>query len=135
MDENITYPVFIGNTSDGKIRLTFPAFDNMETEIEKSESIVTAAQEVIALQLKDLEDNGKPWPDPRDIVVKPDDQPGSTLVYVNVWMPYHRTLVRTIYVRKNLTIPAWLDELAKASNINFSEALTDALKERLGVGL
>lgn len=34
-------------------------------------------------------------------------------------------------VKKTLTIPNWLDELAKESNINFSKVLQDALKELL----
>ena len=32
-------------------------------------------------------------------------------------------------VRKNLTIPAWLNTRAEAKNINFSQVLQDALEE------
>jgi len=37
-------------------------------------------------------------------------------------------------VRKNLTIPAWLNTAAEARNTNFSAVLQDALLEKLGIG-
>ncbi len=36
-------------------------------------------------------------------------------------------------VRKNLTIPQWLNTKAEALNINFSQVLQEALKEKLGI--
>ena len=36
-------------------------------------------------------------------------------------------------VRKNTSIPEWLNILAEKENINFSQTLTDALKQKLGV--
>jgi post-segregation antitoxin (ccd killing protein) len=35
-------------------------------------------------------------------------------------------------VRKNLTLPSWLNERAEKAGINFSKALQDTLKEQLG---
>lgn len=37
-------------------------------------------------------------------------------------------------VKKTLTIPAWLNKAALEQNINFSQVLQDALKEKLSVG-
>lgn len=37
-------------------------------------------------------------------------------------------------VKKTLTIPAWLNTAALERNINFSQVLQDALKERLRIG-
>lgn len=36
-------------------------------------------------------------------------------------------------VRKNLTIPAWLDTMASRKNINFSSVLQKALVKELGI--
>jgi len=55
------------------------------------------------------------------------------LAYINVWMPYHRTKIKEVYVKKTLTIPVWLDMLAKENNINFSATLVKGLKEELGL--
>ena len=130
--ENATYPVIIEEVS-GRTIMSFPDFD-IVSDVEKDKDCIKAAQEIIALCLVHSEDNGEQWPVPLSND-KFDLKPGQRLVYVNVWMPYHRTLVKTVYTRKNLTIPTWLNELAKESDVNFSEVLTEALKERLGVGL
>ena len=37
------------------------------------------------------------------------------------------------YVRKNITIPSWLNNLAMKENINFSQTMQEALKEKLGL--
>ena len=36
-------------------------------------------------------------------------------------------------IRKNVTIPAWLNELAEASNVNFSNVLQNALIKQLNL--
>ena len=36
-------------------------------------------------------------------------------------------------IKKTLTIPEWLNHLAEKNNINFSQVLQEALKERLGI--
>ena len=36
-------------------------------------------------------------------------------------------------IKKTLTIPAWLNYLSEKNNINFSQVLQEALKERLGI--
>ena len=62
-----------------------------------------------------------------------DLEDGQKLVYVNLWMPYHRSTIKETYVKKTLTIPAWLDILAKQQNVNFSAVLVAGLKEVLGL--
>lgn len=36
-------------------------------------------------------------------------------------------------VKKTLSIPAWLNEVAEAAHLNFSKVLQDALKEKLDI--
>ena len=58
---------------------------------------------------------------------------GEKLVYVHLWMPYFRQIQKVIYVKKTLTIPKWLDEMAKEKNVNFSAILVKGLKAELGI--
>ena len=37
-------------------------------------------------------------------------------------------------VRKNVSIPSWLNEMAKNQNLNFSQILQSALKQELKIG-
>ena len=45
----------------------------------------------------------------------------------------YRRLHNNKSVKKTLTIPEWMNELAVSMNINFSQLLQDALAVRLGV--
>ena len=57
----------------------------------------------------------------------------NDVIYIHVWLPYFRNATKEIYVKKNVTIPQWLDLLAKESNINYSAALVKGIKQELGI--
>lgn len=132
MKDNYTFPVVFDYSDDEWIQIIFPCFDNQCTEVEKEENPVTAAQDWLALNIIDCEQSKTGVPSEK----LPDDfilEQNQHLVYVNIWMPFHRSSVKVTYTKKTLTIPSWLDILAKQNNINFSELLTQALKEKLNL--
>ena len=53
--------------------------------------------------------------------------------YIHIWMPYFRNNIKEIYVKKTVTIPQWLDILAKGKKVNFSAAMVRGIKEELGI--
>lgn len=63
----------------------------------------------------------------------PEAVPPAELVYLHIWLPYFRSDMREVYVKKSVTIPQWLDVLAKKSGLNFSAALVRGIKEELGI--
>ena len=132
MKDNYTFPVVFDYRDDEWIQIIFPCFDNQCTEVEKEEDPVTAAQDWLALNIIDCEQSKTGVPSeelPDDFILEQNQH----LVYVNIWMPFHRSSVKVTYTKKTLTIPSWLDILAKQNNINFSELLTQALKEKLNL--
>jgi len=57
---------------------------------------------------------------------------GEKLFYITVDLgAFRREFSRTI--RKNVTIPEYLNDMAKSQKINVSQVLTNALKNELGV--
>lgn len=129
MKENYVYPVIL-KKEEGVYMVTFPDFPGHMTYGETEQEAIVAAQEVLALCISDNEDLGQENPEPvkqEDIVL----EAGSKLVYVHLWMPYFRQVQKVVYVKKTLTIPKWLDEMAKAKNINFSGVLVKGLKAEL----
>jgi len=57
----------------------------------------------------------------------------SSLVSVDI-KEYEKYLAaKSKAVRKNVTIPEWLAEIADKGHINYSSVLQDALREKLGV--
>lgn len=57
----------------------------------------------------------------------------GTITFVDVDVEAHRALVRNVFVKKNCTLPYWLERKAEAAGVNFSQVLQEALKERLNI--
>ncbi|CAI3347079.1 type II toxin-antitoxin system HicB family antitoxin [Enterococcus cecorum] len=67
---------------------------------------------------------------PKDIHLKSDE---DFVVMISLDLNEYRRKNHAKIVRKNTSIPEWLNILAEKENINFSQTLTDALKQKLGV--
>ena len=94
-------------------------------EEETREDVIKSAQASLALQILDYVDNRKELPAPSEC--------NENVVYIHVWLPYFKNITKEIYVKKNVTIPQWLDILAKESKINFSAILVKGIKAELGI--
>lgn len=57
----------------------------------------------------------------------------QAVVLIKTWMPLIREKAISGPVNKTLTIPLWLDKIAKEQNVNDSQILQAALKEQLGI--
>jgi len=53
----------------------------------------------------------------------------------NITKPQDADFVTLIKTDKNVTLPAWLAEAAENANLNFSQELQNALKQRLQIAL
>ncbi len=73
--------------------------------------------------LTELEE-GNDYPKPSDHVIVPE---GSFSNYLVLDMDDYSERYGSKSVRKNITIPAWLNTYGEKNNINFSKVLTDAL--------
>ena len=124
MRENYIYPAKFERTGD-VIEVSFLDFPHMKTYGENPDEAITAAQEILALQIIDCERKNRPLPEPTEGV--------RGAVYVHVWLPYFQSKTKEIYVRKSVTIPQWLDQLAKGKDINFSGVLAKGIKKELGI--
>ena len=77
--------------------------------------------------LDEMED-GNPIPPASNVEdVQADERPGGFVNLIVLDMDAYAEKYGEKAVRKNLTIPAWLDTYAEANNINFSRVLQDAL--------
>lgn len=131
MKENYTYPVVL-KSEGNKVIISFPDFPDHMTEAETEDKAIFAAQEVLALCIYDNEEKGISNPVPSNSIGITQDS-NTKLVFVNIWMPYYRQIQKIVYVKKTLSIPQWLDNMAKAKNVNFSAILVKGLKSELGL--
>ncbi len=125
MKENYFYPARI-DFIDGKHQVHFIDFPNMILAEESTkEDAIVEAQRGLALVIFDYENSGKELPEP--------DESETDVIYIHVWLPYYRNLVKEIYVKKNVTIPSNLDMDAKEKKLSYSAALVNQLKRELGI--
>lgn len=78
-----------------------------------------------------LEDEGEPIPEPTP--VEKIDSHGGCLALVDVDTVKYRIATDVRSVRKNVSMPAWMAELADRRGINCSQLLQEALRSRLNV--
>lgn len=130
---NLTYPALI-TYEDNVFYIGFPDFEKefYNTYGDTFEESVEMGKEYLVLLLEELENEKKEFPIPSKIKkVKELLEDNQELVYINLNYEYEKSLVKIAYVKKTLTIPSYLDILAKNKNINFSQVLQEALKEKL----
>ena len=86
----------------------------------------------MGLHLFGMEEDNETIPTPTDIKdIKLEDN--QSIVLIEVYMPIIREAINNQSVKKTLTIPRWLNNLAEKNNINFSQLLQSALKDILNV--
>ena len=138
------YPVVLTETNDKKTSylVYVPDFDT-QTQGKDLADAIFMAEDVISLAGITLADDKKPIPKPSkaydiDIACSPwHGEKGiisETVTLVPVDFDVYRMKMRNLSVRRNVTLPAWLDEEASKSGINVSAVLQEALKERLQLG-
>ena len=125
------YPAIFDYSDDG-ISVEFPDLPGCYTCGNNDEEALRMAKEAMALHLYGLEEEGCPIPEPTP-AGKLKVEPNQVIVLVEVWMPPFRDEMEQRAVKKTLTIPKWLDDLAQEHKVNFSHILQKALKQYLGI--
>lgn len=87
------------------------------------------ARDAIGLIGIDMEDDGKELPKPDITKLRPNKDDIVTLVDVD--FTEYRKRVDNRSVKKNCTIPYWLNVEAEKAGINFSKVLQEALQFKL----
>ena len=121
------YPVILSKNEDGYF-VTIPDFD-INTEANSLEEAIFMARDAIGINGIELEDEGKCLPEPFSEKYEKEDGDIETLVDVD-FIAYRRKHDNRT-VKKNCTIPYYLNAEAEKAGINFSRLLQEALKQKL----
>lgn len=123
-----SYPIVLTPGVDG-YSVYIPDFDTGTQGKDLTEAI-EMARDAIGLMGIDMEDDRKALPVPSDISeVRKSDADIVTLVDVDFTEYRLKNDMRA--VRKNCTLPSWLNYRAEAAGINFSQVLQNALMKEL----
>lgn len=125
------YPILLTETDEGGYLVYVPDLRINTTGTSVSNAL-EMAKDAIELCGVGYEDEGLPVPIPSELsAVKA--KKGEIVLAVNVDFEAYRRILDNRSVKKNCTIPSWLNERAEKANINFSASLQRALKEDLGI--
>ena len=91
------------------------------------------ARDAIGLMSIDYQDEKKEIPVPNSVEF--DETDFDVKTFVDIDLEEYRKRLENKSVKKNCTIPYWLNERAEVEGINFSRVLQEALAEKLGVSL
>lgn len=122
------YPVIITKDKDFFVA-SIPDFET-GTQGESLAEAIEMARDAIGMCGCYMQDEKKDIPLPTDIgnVTK---EASDILTLVDVDFDEYRKKHEMRTVRKNVTIPSWLNEEAESANINFSALLQKAIKAEL----
>lgn len=117
MKDFYTFPAIFHVANDG-ISITFPDLPGCLPCADTMEEAFAHAKEALQLHLYGMEEDEEVIPEASPIA---NIHPGTneTIAMIEAWMPPFRERMSNKAVNKTVTIPRWLDTLAKRENVNF----------------
>ena len=116
---------------DGQISVVFYDIE-LATCGDDDTDALYMARDALGGRLELMEEYGEKIPNPTALAEIPlkDNQKA---VLIDVYMPAIRMEGINKSVKRTVTLPAWLNAKALEYNMNFSQVLQEALKEKLGI--
>ena len=131
MKNRLFYPAVFHKAEEGGFWVSFPDFPECMTQGDSMDEAYEMAIDALGLSLSSIEDEGTDIPKASEFeTVDPED---GILVIIEFDMAEYRRKHRSKAVKKTLSIPAWLNNMAIDNDINFSNLLQRALINELGL--
>jgi len=125
------YPaIFAPSIEDGGYDVQVPDLPGVFTCGDTLADAIDMAEDAVSMWLAYSEDEGHPIPPPSESL---NCEAPQFINLVKADTDEWRRANDNRAVRKNLTIPAWLNHQAEAAHVNFSSILQDALKSHLKI--
>lgn len=128
----LIYPIIIIPTGKNDYYVKIPDMD-IATQGNSIENAIDMARDAICLTAVDMQEDGKQLPLASELSAIKSDEEGAIITLVDADVAAYKRMLDKRSVRKNVTIPCWLNEAAEARHINFSAVLQAALIEQLNM--
>lgn len=128
------YPAIFTPEEGGLYSVTFPDIPGCYTGGDSITDALEMASDALCLMLYDYEQNGAEIPaasSPRDVQAQAGEDDLVSLIACDTMI--YRKLHDNRAVKKTLSIPSWLNDMAERAGINFSGTLQEALKQQLNI--
>lgn len=124
------YPVIFTKLSDGY--MAYVPDMQINTQGDSLPEAIEMTRDAIGIMGIDMQDDCKELPKPSplsSIQYKADE----IVSMVDIDFTAYRRSIEQRAVRKNVTLPSWLNDLAEKNSVNFSAVLQEGLKRQLNV--
>lgn len=124
--------IAVFNYADDGISISFPDLPGCLPCADTEDEAFKNAQEALGLHLLGMEQDGDNIPSPtplKNIHLGANE----AAAMIEVFMPPIRERVNNRFVKKTLSLPAWLAAQAEKDNVNYSKLLQSALIDYLDV--
>ena len=126
------YPAIFTPEDNGMYSVYFPDLEGCYTAGDDIADAIYMAEDVLAFTLYAYERDKRPIPEASvSSAFALNEGEFVNLIMCDTLQYQKRNNNKA--VKKTLSIPEWLNEAAAAADVNFSQVLQDALKEKLGV--
>ena len=128
------YPAIFTPEDCGGYSIRFPDIKNCFTDGNDLTDAMQQANDVVCLMLYDLEEAGATIPAASTVQeLQADLEQGEFVTLIACDTIEYRKFYDNKAVKKTLSIPSWLNDMAERAGINFSGTLQDALKKQLNI--
>ena len=131
MKDTYIYPAIFHLEDDNSYWIEFPDFPMANTQGEDLEDALYMAKDCLAGYISCMEEKEQKIPKATIPYTKELDK-NSFVQLIEAYLPSYRDEYYNKMERKNVTIPRWLNQIAKEKKINCSALLVSALKKQLG---
>ena len=123
------YPIVLIPVEEGYV-VSVPDFD-INTQGKDYAEAMFMARDAICLTGIVMEDRGQKLPSPSSLAdIRPENE-REIVALVDVDFAAYRRKEDMRAVKKNCTIPSWLNYAAEQAGLNFSNLLAEAIKQKL----
>lgn len=126
------YPAVFTQGENGFYYVRFPDISGCITTGKDLQDALDMAKDVLCLMLYELEQNGAEIPAASAVNGIPCGSDGFASL-IDCDTDWYRRFYESKPVKKTLTIPAWLNEMAERNALDLSQILQDALKAKLHI--
>ena len=129
--DKYVFPAIFSIEQDG-ISVEFPDLTGCFSCGDTEDEALYMAKDALELHLYGLEEEAESIPE-SSTISSLNLKKNQFVALIEVWMPPIRDEMAQKAIKKTLTIPKWLNDLAEERKVNFSHVLQSALMSYLGL--
>lgn len=129
------FPAIFHAEKEGGYSIFFPDIEGCYSQGETIQECCEMAEDALNLMLWEMEEDKKSIPAPTPLNAVQKESPEDIVTLVKADTLAYRKLYDTKAIKRTLSLPRWLDTLARERGVNYSSVLQQALIRDLNISV